>query len=114
MEFHAELHAPKMAVIDPKMRPWYIFAMLFMIVEEFKGGDPRPIRERFLGQGRMLPEGVIYHASWVDPDKARCFQVMEAPDIAAVQQWADRWADLVGFEIVPVISSQDYWAGLPG
>jgi len=33
--------------------------MLFMVIERFKHGDPKPIGERFRRGGRMLPEGVI-------------------------------------------------------
>ncbi len=69
-----------------------------------------PVRERFVRDGRMLPQGVVYHASWVDPVNARCFQVMEATDLDALQVWASRWADLVDFQIVPVLPSQEYWA----
>ena len=83
--------------------------MLFMVIEDFKDGDPNPIRERFVRDGRLLPEGVIYHASWVDPVSARCFQVMEAEDLDALQLWANRWADLIDFEMVPILSSQEYW-----
>jgi len=57
--------------------------MLFMVIERFKQGDAKPIGERFREKGRMLPEGVIYHASWVDSTATRCFQVMEAPGPAA-------------------------------
>jgi hypothetical protein len=60
-------------------------SMLFMVIEDFKDGDPNPIRERFVRDGRMLPDGVIYHASWVDPANSRCFQVMEAKDRDALQ-----------------------------
>jgi len=85
-------------------------SMLFMVIETFKNGDPDPIRERFFREGRMLPEGVLYHVSWIDRANARCFQVMEAKDLKALDQWIGRWSDLIDFEIVPVISSQDYWA----
>jgi hypothetical protein len=60
--------------------------------------------------GRMLPDGVVYHASWVDSANARCFQVMEANDLDALKVWIDRWSDLVNFKAVPVLSSPDYWA----
>jgi hypothetical protein len=86
--------------------------MLFMVIEDFKNGDPRPIRERFIRDGRMIPEGVIYHVSWVDPVKARCFQVMEATDVGALQPWINCWADLIDFEVIPIQSSQEYWAKL--
>ena len=50
--------------------------MLFMVIEHFK--DIRAISERFKHRGRMLPDGVAYCASWVEPGGTRCFQVMEA------------------------------------
>ena len=45
--------------------------MLFMVIEQFRSGDPKPIRERFLERGRMLPDGVNYHASWCVPEPLR-------------------------------------------
>jgi hypothetical protein len=86
--------------------------MLFMVIEHFKGGDPRPAGERFRRMGRMLPDGVLYHASWMETGGARCFQLMEAPDAAALEAWTRRWRDLVTFEIVPVATSQEFWAKL--
>jgi hypothetical protein len=84
--------------------------MLFMVIEHFRNGDPKPIGDRFRLKGRMMPEGVAYHASWIDPVAVRCFQVMEADSIDKLQQWASNWADLADFEIVPVLTSQEYWA----
>ena len=84
--------------------------MLFMVIERFKNGDAQPIGERFKLSGRMLPEGVTYHASWVDVGGARCFQIMEAPDAESLNAWIIRWQDLVDFEIVPVLTSVDFWA----
>lgn len=81
-----------------------------MVIERFKGGDPKPIGERFRRSGRMLPEGVMYQASWVDAAGARCFQIMEAPGAEMLNAWVQRWDDLVDFEIVPVITSADFWA----
>lgn len=88
--------------------------MLFMVIERFRNGDPRPVGERFRQSGRMLPDGVIYHASWVDAQGARCYQVMEAPDANSLHVWVRRWEDLVEFEVVPVQNSSDYWAASPG
>jgi hypothetical protein len=82
--------------------------MLFMVIERFK--DPKAIGERFKRTGRMLPDGVVYHASWVEPGGARCFQIMAADDAALLQVWASRWEDLADFEIVPVLTSQQFWA----
>jgi len=88
--------------------------MLFMVIEQFRAADPTPVRERFMRSGRMLPNDVTYHASWIDPARARCFQVMEAADAAQLDEWTRRWDDLIAFEIVPVVGSQDYWASLAG
>jgi hypothetical protein len=85
-------------------------SMLFMVIERFKGGNPKPIGERFRRDGRMLPEGVVYQASWVDAAAARCFQIMEAPSFASLDEWVQRWDDLVDFEVVPVLASAEYWA----
>jgi hypothetical protein len=81
-----------------------------MVIERFKDGDPSRVGERFAQRGRMLPEGVSYDASWLDEAGTRCFQVMEATDRAALDEWIGKWSDLVDFEVVPVLTSQEFWA----
>jgi Protein of unknown function (DUF3303) len=85
--------------------------MLFMVIERFKGGT-RLVEERFKRDGRMLPEDVDYIASWVVEDGSRCFQLMEAPDRAALNPWIARWEDLVAFEVSAVLTSAEFWAGV--
>jgi Protein of unknown function (DUF3303) len=77
-----------------------LLLMMFMVIESFK--DRKLIGERFERHGRMLPEGVTYHTSWVASAGTRCFQVMEAPDRDSLHGWTCRWDDLIDFEIVPV------------
>jgi hypothetical protein len=84
--------------------------MLFMVIEHFQKGKLSLIAERFQKQGRMLPDGVVYHASWVDASEQRCFQIMEAPNEELLQVWISRWNDLVDFETVPVLTSAEFWA----
>ena len=83
--------------------------MLFMVIETFKNGNARAVGERFQHNGRMLPENVIYHASWVDPQNARCFQMMEAPDRESLNPWIAAWQDLVDFDVAPVQTSAELW-----
>jgi hypothetical protein len=84
--------------------------MLFMVIERFRHGNPRLVGERFKRSGQMLPEGVFYHASWVDSRGTRCFQVMEAPHTELLDAWVRLWDDLIDFEVVPVQPSTDFWA----
>jgi hypothetical protein len=81
-----------------------------MLIERFKDGDAKPIGERFRRDGRMLPEGVIDHASWVDLAGFRCFQLMAEPSPESLAAWTSRWDDLVAFAIVPVLTSADFWS----
>lgn len=83
--------------------------MLFMVIEHFKQRNATRIGERFRQKGRMLPKGVTYHASWVDSAGDRCFQLMEAPSPPALDRWTRRWIDLVDFEIIPVVTSTEFW-----
>lgn len=81
--------------------------MLFMLVERFKKGDAVPVYRRFREKGRMAPPGLNYVSSWVSADLTTCFQVMESPDRAMLDAWISLWADLVDFEVIPVMSSAD-------
>jgi hypothetical protein len=87
-----------------------VLPVLLMVIERFRNGDAKAIGERFRRDGRMLPPEVTYVSSWVDAEQMRCFQLMEAPDAAALQPWIAAWQDLVEFEIVPVLTSQEFWA----
>ena len=83
-------------------------SMLFMIIERFKDDDMLPIYKRVRDEGRMLPDGLTYIASWVEPNFSRCFQLMECDDLRLLQQWALSWRGSgATFEIVPVVSSKD-------
>ena len=84
--------------------------MLFMIIKRFRHG-PDPVGERFARQGRMLPEGVTYRMSWVEPDGERRFQIMDAPYGAALDPWLRAWEELFDFAVAPVPDSAEFWAG---
>lgn len=78
-----------------------------MVVERFKAGRVRDVYARFAEKGRMMPEGVRYIDSWITADVGRCFQLMEADSRELLDRWAANWADLVEFEVVPIISSDE-------
>jgi hypothetical protein len=81
--------------------------MLFMVVEHFKNDDAVPVYRRFRERGRLAPTGLNYVSSWVTSDLARCFQIMESPDRALLDQWIAQWTDLVDFEVIAVITSAE-------
>jgi hypothetical protein len=82
--------------------------MLFMVVERFKDHDMLPAYKALRDSGRMLPDGLKYLDSWVEPNFARCFQLMECDDLRLLQEWILRWRDSgTTFEIVPVVSSKE-------
>jgi Protein of unknown function (DUF3303) len=84
-----------------------IFKMLYMVIERFKNRDAGAVYRRYRESGRMMPEGLTYINSWVEGNFDRCFQLMECHDPALFERWTSNWRDLMDFEIVPVISSQE-------
>lgn len=83
--------------------------MLYMVIERFRDADPKPIAERFERKGRMLPDGLTYCASWVDSMGTR-YQTMETDRPELLTEWVEHWKDLIEFEILPVLTSADFWA----
>ena len=81
--------------------------MIYMVIEEFHGGDPVPVYRRFRDSGRNLPEGLRYLGSWITEDLTRCYQVMECDDHALLDKWMSYWADLASFQVVPVLTSPE-------
>lgn len=81
--------------------------MLYMIIEHFREGKPRPVYERFRQRGRLAPEGLQYVSSWVSTDLRHCYQVMECADRALLDEWMAAWSDLVEFEVIPVLTSAE-------
>jgi hypothetical protein len=82
--------------------------MLFMVIERFRDNDTVPVYQRLRDRGRMLPEGLEYLDSWIEPNFSRCFQLMRCSDLRAFQEWVLQWRGCgVTFEIVPVVPSTE-------
>ena len=81
--------------------------MLYMIIEDFRDGDAIPVYRRLRDRGRQTPDGLSYLTSWVTTDLSRCYQVMECENRELLDEWLSRWADLVSFEVLPVISASE-------
>ena len=82
--------------------------MLFMVIERFRDSDMVPIYQKVRDEGRMLPEGLTYIDSWVEPNFSRCFQLMECTDLRHFQEWALQWRGSgASIEIIPVVTSKE-------
>ena len=82
--------------------------MLFMVIERFADNDMVPVYQRLRDKGRAIPDGLEYVDSWVEPNFARCFQLMRCEDARLFQEWALRLRGLgVSLEIVPVVPSKE-------
>jgi hypothetical protein len=80
---------------------------LYLVIEHFRDGDPRPVYARFAREGRLAPDGLHYLGSWVTEDLQHCYQVMACEDRALLDLWIARWEDLVDFEVHPVLTSAE-------
>ena len=83
-----------------------------MVIERFRNRDPRPIYARLAERGRMMPDGLEYVDSWIEPNFDRCFQLRRTSDATLFQRWIAEWTDLMEFEIVPVVTSKETRANL--
>src|SRR2546430_15861672 len=88
--------------------------MQYLVVENFRGGDPVPVYRRFRDRGRLAPDGLTYVGSWITEDLARCYQVMECAERSLLDQWLLERRDLVDFEVLPVLSSAEVQSRLAG
>jgi hypothetical protein len=61
--------------------------MLYVVIEQFRGGDPLPVYRRLRDRGRLMPHGITYRGSWVTEDLRRCYQVMDCDDRQQLEQW---------------------------
>lgn len=82
--------------------------MLFMVIERFRDNDMVPIYQRLKEQGRLLPDGLEYVDSWIEPNFSRCFQLMRCDDPRLFQKWMLELRGLgATFEFIPVVSSKE-------
>ena len=81
--------------------------MRYMVIEDFKPGKVTEIYRRLRDSGRHMPAGLTYIGSWITDDMARCYQVMECEDRALLDEWISHWSDLMDFEVIPVIGSDE-------
>lgn len=81
--------------------------MRYMVIERYKPGTKKLIYQRVAAHGRLIPDTLRYVNSWISADLTTCYQLMDCDDETAFETWTSQWEDLVDFEIVPVVSSEE-------
>ena len=87
--------------------------MQFIVIEDFTGCDRKDIYRRFRDRGRLKPDELVVHHSWIAADMSRCFLLVETDDVTLLQRWVANWSPLIEFEIVPVVAGKETAAALP-
>lgn len=80
--------------------------MQFMTIWTIKPDHMGSARERFQQTGAPPPEGVKMVGRWHDVAGGRGFNIAETDDATAIAKWCQQWADLLDFEIVPVMTDK--------
>jgi hypothetical protein len=62
---------------------------------------------RFLETGGKPPEGVTMLGRWHAIGMSEGFVLAETDDPKAVYKWVGQWADLIDFDVVPVIEDEE-------
>ena len=86
--------------------------MHFMTIWTFSPENRDTAVARFMETGAPPPDGVTMLSRWHDVAGGRGFAIAEADDPVAIAKWTRQWADLLSFEIVPVINDEQIAAVL--
>jgi hypothetical protein len=62
---------------------------------------------RFLETGGSPPEGVTMHGRWHALGADKGFLLASTDDPKGIYKWVAGWADLIDFEVVPVIEDDE-------
>ena len=81
--------------------------MKFMITFPLTKHGYKERVSRFLETGAPPPEGVTMHGRWFTASHSRGFMLAEADDATALFRWTSQWADLIDFEVEPVVEDQE-------
>jgi hypothetical protein len=77
--------------------------MLFMVTYKLRPEHRTSAVTRFLETGGPPPEGVKMVGRWHDASMRRGFVLSDSPDAEAAAKWCHQWADLLTFEVIPVL-----------
>ena len=81
--------------------------MIYVATWNFKPEHRDVADARFRETGGLPPEGVKMLGRWhgIGTNKGVC--VAESDDALAVARWAQKWSDLMSFDIYPALTDED-------
>jgi hypothetical protein len=77
--------------------------MHFIVIWTFRPENRQAVVDRFVETGGQPPVGVAMLSRVHDVSGSRGFALCSADDATAIAKWCRQWADLLTFEVVPVI-----------
>ena len=81
--------------------------MEFMVTFPLTHRDYKERVSRFLETGAPPPEGVTLLGRWFTASHSRGYMLVETNDPKALFRWTSEWADLIDFQIEPVIRDDE-------
>jgi Protein of unknown function (DUF3303) len=77
--------------------------MNFLLIMRYK--NPKAVNARLREKGYLFPSGILHLGTWIDADLDRGFELVKTYDLRLLRGWMLKWDDLVEFEVVRVLSS---------
>ena len=62
---------------------------------------------RFLEKGAPPPEGVTLLGRWFTASHSKGFMLVEADDAALLFRYVSEWADIIDFQVEPVVTDEE-------
>jgi hypothetical protein len=81
--------------------------MQFMVSWKIAPGHHKLAAHAFLKSGAPTPKGLSVIGRWHAPGSACGWAVLEGQDVTVLAQHIAQWANLLEFQITPVISDTD-------
>ena len=81
--------------------------MQFMVSFPLTHRDFKTRVSRFLETGAPPPEGVKLLHRWFTASHSQGFMLVETDDASHLFRWTSEWADLIDFQVEPVITDAE-------
>jgi len=86
--------------------------MKFMVSWKITPGHHKAAAEGFLKSGATAPEGLKLVGRWHAPGSGYGWALLEGQDLTAIAQHIAEWANLLEFQITPVLEDEEAGKGL--